>query len=1038
MSIAYTGFGDGGTAVAASGNSSVTDGFENYDSGTTPGGDWEDTGTAPSEVTMNQSYEGDKSLQVGTSSNNGKVFYRNQSVHATDIDVSVTMYSHSTSETRFALHPEGTDDSRVIVSIVGGDLQIYDGSFTVIDSNVNNNEWVTVQINNVDPSNDTFSLRWESPNSSGEAHDIGSDGTIPDGNLDPELYSGAEAHFDQFGYGIGLGGFSEPITGTVVDQHGDPVDNATVEAWGIAEPALDENDARSLKRQAEDLRDELADPIPEQWDADYDLDAHMDADGTYALVHSESDWGVSSWSTSVSSNVDDPRLQIDSDQTVVISLWDPAEDGGWFDNQVDNSFPGSTTDGEITIRQLGPTGESIDSTTYETEVIATTTGGRITGENEHHGVRTRLPPGVYQAVPEGHPERGYTFVVGDPDELWQAFESDLRDEANRLTGRAERIQSMLQEETIVRETARTDENGEFEIDIASDVVTADVRAMKADGTILDGLEDPSLDDLREAQAGNYNGSFYLPSPTPNTVEPPAEDVQVTVYRSPEVPLGDMQSLSELLAWLEDQRLNETIEDLQSEYDQRFEEMERSTLERIYSNHRMLVETVPGAEGRYLDRSSFGEIQDAESLSTNELSTETTHMQVALANVDQIEPPELPDSPDNLIDLEDGHLSGETPLPPGVDEDTIAVELLPANGQGVETIPEEYWHVESGLFGDNTIVVEDYPVQATDAPAYTLRVRAGSDEGYLDDRIPFVNPGFDGEIPGIRAIDLNTLSPGPNERVSMTLRTSEDTSVDGIDSIDVFGPNGEELNTTIDGDTTRFSTNGKGKHFIRLAITDETGSTFVRSFSVRALEQSRSDPPTVRAEQSTTGPFAIAGEGLDDAEIAVDGDEIRVRAIVPGGEIPGSIHVKPDAVMDGDTHEIDIAVLEGTDERQISTNVEAVIHLDSIAEDADVWRGSPSLLGQPIKWDGGSRYGEVIKRENGKAIVRTYTNDDGATTITIEEDPDTWRSAQYSIASRIPRFDIPFIGSIATPSAFGGMSIGAIGISLVVHRRRTLP
>ncbi|WP_247005174.1 PQQ-binding-like beta-propeller repeat protein [Halosolutus gelatinilyticus] len=832
---------------------------------------------------------------------------------------------------------------------------------------------------------------------------------------------------------------TDPITGRVTNQHGDPVDNATVLAHSITEPALDESDARSLERQAKDLRDELTNPLPEQWDEDYDLDAHMEgASGTYALVHAQDDWGISSWSTSASSNVDEPRLQVDSDQTVIISLWDPDEDGGWFDNQVDNSFPGSTTDGEITIRQLSPTGEPIDSTTHETEVIATTTGGRVFGENEHHGVRVDLPPGVYQAVPEDHPGRGYTFVVGSPDELAQEFHDDLRDEADRLTRRTERIQDLLADDGLVVETARTDANGEFAIEAPSNAVTTDLKAMKADGTILETDENPGLDDLRNAQLSDYNGSFYLPNPVPKTVEPPAEDVQITVYRSPEVPLSDMESFADLMAFLDEQRLNETIGDLRSEYDQRFDEMERSTLERVYADHRTLVETVPGAKDRYLDRSDFDSIQDAEGLSTDELSEETSHMQVALANVGQIDPPEI-DDPEDLLDIEDGLLSGEHPIPDGVEEDSISVELHPVNGEGVEVIDEEYWSVESdGFFGGRSVVVEDYPVEAEDAAAYQLRVRGAGEDGLLDSPLPIANPAFDGEVPNIRAVDVSTLSPGPDERVSLTFRADEDAGIGGIESIEAIGPDGEQVDTSIDGDTARFTTKGAGEHFVRATVTDDTGSQFVKSFSVRALEQPRSDPPTVRAERGPMGLYALAGEGVDDAEIAVDGDKVRVRAIVPGDETPGTIHVKPDAALSGSAYEIDVAVLAGPEERQVSTNLETVIHLDSLSEEATLFRGEASTWGDPIEWDGGNRYGEVVERENGKIILRTYSNDNGQITVSIDEDPGFIRSNQYRLAQWIPSFSIPFLGSAIIPAAGVASAIGTVGVGLVVGRRRVLP
>ncbi|QCC57187.1 carboxypeptidase regulatory-like domain-containing protein (plasmid) [Natrinema thermotolerans] len=98
---------------------------------------------------------------------------------------------------------------------------------------------------------------------------------------------------------------TDPITGTVTDQDGNPVSNATVVAHSITEPALDKDDARSLERQAEDLKQELTDPLPREWDEFSDqfqtdnglLDTdsfRSGIDGTYPLVHQDNDWGSAS------------------------------------------------------------------------------------------------------------------------------------------------------------------------------------------------------------------------------------------------------------------------------------------------------------------------------------------------------------------------------------------------------------------------------------------------------------------------------------------------------------------------------------------------------------------------------------------------------------------------------------------------------------------------------------------------------------------------------------------------------------------------
>ncbi len=215
-----------------------------------------------------------------------------------------------------------------------------------------------------------------------------------------------------------------------------------------------------------------------------------------------------------------------------------------------------------------------------------------------------------------------------------------------------------------------------------------------------------------------------------------------------------------MSFLEKQRLNSTVSELQTEYETRFEELERQSLERVYQNHRTLVETVGDAEYRYLERSEFDTIQDAADLSDDELSTETRKMQLALADSGTIEPPEPPENPDNPLEITDGKLSGERPLPDGLSEDSISVELHASTGD-VETIPADYWSVSSSgvFFGSESVVVEDYPVENTGAAAYTLRIQGANDDGRYNDRVPVTNPAFDGMIPEINAVDFSTLAPG---------------------------------------------------------------------------------------------------------------------------------------------------------------------------------------------------------------------------------------------------------------------------------------
>ncbi len=820
------------------------------------------------------------------------------------------------------------------------------------------------------------------------------------------------------------------IAGAVRDQNGNPVENASVVAWGVREPALDPSDADTLEQQAEDLKDELSNPLPSSWNSDYDLENHYsDASGEYALVHAENDWGLGIGVQQLSSNVGKPNLQVDSDQQVVISIWDADDNPGLLGrNQVDNSYPGSTQSGTIVVEQLSPTDEVVDRTEYETETIATT-GGAIGDRNEHHGVRTSLPEGVYRAYPKGSPSKGYTFIHGSESELIQSFRSDLRDQAGQYTDRAQRIRDMLSNDDLQRVTTQTDANGRFTFEMDSKVVSADVKAMKVDGQKLDGVSNPTLDDLREIQAGDYNGSYYLPSPTPTSVSPPETGVSVTVYRSPSVPMSDMSSYADLMAYLQQQRLNSTVSELQTEYEERFEEMERQSLERVYQNHRTLVETVGDAEYRYLERSEFDTIQDAGDLEKDELETETRLMQLALADAGEIEPPEPPENPDNPLEISDGKLSGERPLPSGLNEDSISVELHASTGD-VETVPSDYWSVESSgvFFGTESVVVEDYPVENTGAAAYTLRVQGANDNGRYDDRIPVTNPAFDGMVPEINAVDFSTLAPGDGERVYVGLDPAAGTGYDQIVSADAYGPDGSALNATVNTtrDRASFVTADTGVHYVRLTYQSDTGDRFTISERVRALETPRSDPATIRTAESVTGTYAVIGEQLESARVETESETTSFTAIAPADETIGTLAIKPGATVQRESETFDISVVEGSDETPIGTHVSVAIHLDNYPKDAIAWRND-----KPVTQSGETRWGKVDRPDGNeeKGVLRTYTDADGQATVELNTDPGRLERLSHWMAYTVPLPSVPFL------SIFGSGSALIAGLAVVFTRRR---
>ncbi|WP_337653228.1 hypothetical protein [Halomontanus rarus] len=766
------------------------------------------------------------------------------------------------------------------------------------------------------------------------------------------------------------------LSGTVRDQSGNVVPNATLVASGVREANLDADPA-DLESEARSLLEELEDPLPEAFDSEFDFDAHTDTDGTYALVHESRDWSVGTTHIA-DSTVEEPRVTVGRDREVILSLWDPTADGGWIENQVDQSFPGATTEGELVVEQLGPGGGVIDSQTYATEPVVETTGVNPLTSTDHHGVRTQLPVGVYRVSPAGSAVGSVVFTVGDPEELARSITADLESDAGALSDRADRVRSLVQEETVVQETVRADSEGRFEIQIDSGVSVASVHAIKADGEVLSGVSDPSLEDLRKARLEGYNGSVYLPSPSPSTHDVPSEDIEVRVYRSPDVPFEDLESFADLQAFLESEFLDQDLSELEG-WDELVDEIDTERAERLHDNLSRLA-----AENEQL-RALVDERLDGD-LGDGDVRAELEALRASVAALEA-----TIDAGDPSVDVGDGNVSIAFPFE-GVALDEADVALLVHTPDGeTDTVDPAYWSVESGgVFGDDSVVLDEYPFDDRAGLEFEVVV-AGESVGSISERVP--NPAVD--LPTIDAVDFSTLAPGPSERVSVGVDAPAESAFSSVSSVEVFDPQGEAIGATLEGDRAVFETDGQGVYHVRLALAASDGTEFVVSEKVRAGAQSRSDPATIRARSSVAGEHAVVGEVLESASVETDGDRVSVVGVVGEGTGPGVVHIQPDAVLEGTTHEFEIG-LERENGDELRSHVSTAVHLSSFEEGESIaWRN-----GRAFTQSGENRYGEAEFRESG-AIVRSYTDEKATVTLEVLEDPGRLDRLWHWMEQRVP-------------------------------------
>ncbi|WP_254810679.1 hypothetical protein [Natronosalvus amylolyticus] len=800
------------------------------------------------------------------------------------------------------------------------------------------------------------------------------------------------------------------LSGTLTDTRGEPVANATITGTGVTDVGFDGLDETELEAEANALLKELEDPLPDSFDADYDFDAHTDADATYTLVHQPGDWGVGT-TTIFASSIDDPRVTVDQNRDVVISLWDPTEDGGLLENQVDQSFPGAAVEGTIIIDQLAPTGETTDSRTLETHVVATSTGVNPLTTNDHHAVRTNLPPGVYHTYPESNEGLGVTFTVGDPDELAQQVIDDLRDEADQLTERAERIQSLTAEETLVTETTTTDENGEFTLEIDQRVQTVSLYPVATpDQTQLP--DDPSLEDLHGLES-----DLFVPTPETSmqTYAPPDEGVQLTVYRTPTLPYEELEAFDDLLSELEAAFFNESLEDLDG-WVQRLEEITGEQQADLVDELEAFLES---------------ELEDLEAELTGD---DNEDLETLLERLDELEEsvtvdPGIDDG--GYTDISDGELPGlldlEFPVPSDIDTDDVLVLTHTSSGETVP-IDSAYWEVQSdGFLAGNVVTLTENPFEGDNVGVVTLEVHVTGDDGYGSGSEQARNPGFDGDLPGLESLLVSTLEPEPGERVSIDVNTDAEAAPATVVDAELFDADSDTQPVSITDDRLTFEPESESVHHLRVTLETTDGGQFVVSERLRVGAGSRADRATLRVGASPLGMHAVATEGIEAATVERSGGVIDVQATVD--ESPGEFHVQPERVLSGTDHEFSVTLETETGE-ELEGHVPVFIHLENYDSDEGVhWRN-----GAAFTVDGDTRHGEVLEYDDSQVVV-TYTDDTGSLeSVEVIEDAGWGDRLEHWVDLRVPDISWPsWLAFVFTTLDAWALEIWVMGLERTVPR-----
>ena len=821
------------------------------------------------------------------------------------------------------------------------------------------------------------------------------------------------------------------LTGTVVTTDGRALPNATVEVVGVNYSALSPT-GQTLDARADDLLADARNATPPTWRPERTLVAGATGDtgnggvfdratGRYVAVHTRTDWGAAGPLSDP--RLETPRLQVPAGEPVRVSVWDAEAGDSLVADGVDRDLPGETVDGAAVVERLDATGDVVSTVTVETTGEYHVGGAGPFSLATHKYGTVTLAPGFYRIQPADG-GASYTVVAGDPADLVETMEQDLRDEAGALTDQATALREQIQSGVFVRRTVRTDSSGRFAVSLPSTVETVSVQAYRADGVLRD-LSNPSLGALRaeldaqaqarafedanaDADADTDTDALALPdtpsvyvSTSPRQVDVPTSSVTVRTRELTTPPYANASRASQTYDQLREFFENQSFAGVTPAMQQAVNETVTTELRGVYADLAGVIRANPVLRERYLDVSGRDSVPAPTALSREELRT-------AIADANQVlyetAPTDAVDTPDVDADVADETVSLAWALPDagvtsGTDVDALNLSVVANYANGTtRAVDDEYLSVDSvgpsGTDVTNTVPVvrlSAFPLGDADPASVTFHLRVSGDDVLAERRSTVANPAAETDVPELEALDVSSLSPGPDEEVRVEIVAADDGQVRRLAGADVYAPDGsvrtvDSANVT-DGDSVSFVTRGAGLYRVRLRVEDLDGQTRVATFRVRAVEQSTDAPPTLRAVETPLGTVAVVGDDVTDGRVDVDETGVRDVSVTLGDDADRTppwvhLHTASLSAPPDSTTRVAVEHVDG----DVNRSVGLVLHRRGVGTEAVAYRGiGNGDVDQPVTRDGSTRFGR-LGGDGESATLRTYSETDGEVSMRVVNAP----------------------------------------------------
>lgn len=1051
-----------GTASAAADKPTLlADDFEDEPADSGLPDNWYETGgesLTTVEVTTAKSASGSQSFHVNDTSGNFSHFYHDEYPYpnrmTTNVSLSIFHVGGTGGSTDIHLHDSDENNGRRIdVSVNDNGLNYVkpadDTATTLLAKGMGVGEWADITVYDIDPKNDTFDLKAVNATSTRTWKDLGMREPMQSEGYDNiEIAHKGEAYVDNLKW------YGAELEGVVRNQNGDPVEDATVQVWPANYNAYSGTQTEIREKVEADVQN-ASNPIPGSFVENLQLKGSAgefeNADGRYVAAFTDPLAGSDAPFTDTA-DLAKPQTQFSGDNPIVLTAWDPA--GGFLSNSLvadeySRQLPGEVQDSAtIVIEQL----DGGDSVIGRREVsLNRTYGGGIADLSTLHYAEVNLPPGFYRVKVKNSDYPGYVIRVGSLTEL---IDSSLTTVDGAVANQSKTVRDLLENKKFEGSVElETDAEGKFRLGISdyNRLKTVTVQAYKAPDAAVKA-DDLTLSDVRDVttNASQVNASFYLPT-QPKVVDPPKGGVTLTMVEAGWPYGGQMAPFDERWRSFLSGLFNQSYGKLASLLDTRSTDYSSGELQDIHTELQRLAEQNDQLRDQYQENleAALGQqnpdvIVDSGSTDDQELQARIQALQQTMAEL-QNSVKQLESGTEATNQTVSSYATFNRPL----NQDQVTVVGRWSNGSSF-VVPSEYISLDTSTFPNvdsagsvhrtTTVRVEDYPVGENDPAMLSFEYRIATADGIGGARNAVENPTFTGDPPDVDSFRLDTIAPGPDDRVTIEANPAEGSSFQAITNYEVIAPNGSTIATTTitNGTQTTFKTDGAGVYTVRATMSTDSGASFVETFRVEAGENNEERPASIRAASGPTGVYALVGDGLSDGRVDVSnaGGEVAVTAVVPSkADTPESVHVYTDSLTTSPDSTATVRVLRGQSEESVRDRVGIVWHEKRLTDDAIVYR-IESGDSQPISEEG-TQYG-TLHRNDSTTIIETYTDGSGAAKIRTVNNPTLIQKAVYFARTNIP-INVPFATGFQLPDAVGagGFGVGSFAFVAFVSRRWSL-